>query len=116
MPPQPASPATGECHDEVGPGGGYRRALHSALGPGAAATKPRLFSAPEFQPRASCWARHRAATGPQVGLQGVMLTVQKASTRALAFYTQKCKYAVDEISPSLARTQPSTLRLKYREP
>lgn len=29
-----------------------------------------------------------------------MLTIQKANPRALEFYTAKCKYAMDEISPS----------------
>ena len=34
-----------------------------------------------------------------------MLTIQKANTRALDFYTTKCKYTMDEISP--AKVPPS---------
>jgi hypothetical protein len=37
-------------------------------------------------------------------LAGVMLTIQRANTRALQFYTQKCRYTMDEISPS--KTDP----------
>lgn len=32
-----------------------------------------------------------------------MLTIQKANARAIDFYTAKCKYTMDEISPSKAR-------------
>lgn len=42
----------------------------------------------------------------QVGgpMAGVMLTIQRANTRALQFYSQKCRYTMDEISPS--KTDP----------
>jgi hypothetical protein len=33
-------------------------------------------------------------------MAGVMLTIQKANARALQFYTHKCKYTMDAISPS----------------
>ena len=33
-------------------------------------------------------------------LGGVVLTIQRVNTRALQFYTTKCKYALAEISPS----------------
>jgi GNAT superfamily N-acetyltransferase len=36
-------------------------------------------------------------------LAGVMLTIQRANTRALEFYTTRCKYAQDDISPAKAR-------------
>ena len=37
-------------------------------------------------------------------LAGVMLTIQRANVRALQFYAQKCKYLMDDISPS--KTDP----------
>jgi hypothetical protein len=42
----------------------------------------------------------RRSPGP---LAGVMLTIQKANARALHFYTAKCKYVEDDISPAKAR-------------
>lgn len=44
----------------------------------------------------------------QVGLKGVMLTIQKRNARALEFYTAKCKYTMDDISPSKARARGCT--------
>jgi hypothetical protein len=43
----------------------------------------------------------RRSPGP---LAGVMLTIQRANTRAVDFYTSKCKYVQDDISPAKART------------
>ena len=41
----------------------------------------------------------------QLGLEGVMLTVQKANPRAMEFYLIRCRYRIDPISPSLVRPQ-----------
>ena len=38
-------------------------------------------------------------------LAGVMLTIQRANTRAIQFYTAKCKYALDDISPAKVRVR-----------
>ena len=38
------------------------------------------------------------------GLGGVVLTIQRANTRAARFYADKCKYALCDISP--AKTDP----------
>lgn len=37
-------------------------------------------------------------------LAGVMLTIQRANIRALDFYTTKCKYVQDDISPAKVRS------------
>jgi len=38
------------------------------------------------------------------GLGGVVLTIQRANTRAVGFYTTKCRYSLSAISP--AQTDP----------
>ena len=50
----------------------------------------------------------KRAAGP---LAGVMLTIQRANSRALHFYTAKCKYTQDDISPG--RTDPFAAPEEY---
>lgn len=44
-------------------------------------------------------------------LGGVVLTIQRVNTRALQFYTTKCKYALADISPS--RSDPFAAQDEY---